>query len=177
MGLNPGPDLALLGPGAPGLDKAMALAEDAASYRRVVASLIVDAAARQLLGQRIKAQILSQHIGEGWVHNVRDLYTSIEHSRPRGCFIESTDFFDTGPLDLALDQLYAHAHDPMHVLKLIRTYVGALRYPSRLSISRRLHREGFGISWLSLLPPPLNAIARGVGRPMKRVLGRLGNIG
>lgn len=171
--IAPNLELGLLGPGAPGLENAMELANDTESYQILLARLISDAEFRRQSGERIKTQILSLHTGDNWLRTVHEVYARVERSNDRGCLLSNNDIFDTSALDLALVQLYAHAHDPTQVRRLIRNYVGALPYRSRLSITQRLYLEGFDISFLNLLPPPANAIIRGIGRPAKRVIRRL----
>ncbi|HMO46667.1 MAG TPA: hypothetical protein PKB14_11635 [Rubrivivax sp.] len=170
LGLAPmAPDLSLLGPGAPGLDGAMELASDPDGYRESLTRLIADPDHRDLRGRRLQSQILSGHTGGGWLEFLRRLYDDLDACGPRGCVTTDQDSFDVSPLDIALAQLYEHAHEAHHVPRLIRNYVGALPYGSRLSVSRRLREAGFTVSPLTSLPPPLSGIVRGVGRPVKRV--------
>jgi hypothetical protein len=169
----PNPEMALLGPGAPGLENAMHLGSDPESYRKLLGSLIGDERLRRESGLRLREHILSLHSGPNWVNALHSLYARVQQANGRGCFLAASDAFEGGPLDLALAQLYAHAHEPKHVYRLIRNYVGAMPYRSRLSLTRRLHLKGFEVSFLSLLPPPANAIVRGIGRPAKRMIWRL----
>jgi hypothetical protein len=174
LGLAPAdPGLALLGPGAPGLDGAIELAPDAASYQRTLAALIADPERRRALGRRIEDQILALHTGAGWLERLRALYASTNDLGPRGCLAAGGDAFATTPLDLAVARLYEHAYEPGHVARLIRNYVGALRYGSRLSVSRDLRRAGFDVSPLQLLPPPLNGVVRSLGRNANRLREQL----
>ncbi len=164
----PNPALGLLGPGAPGLDNAMELANDAESYRILLARLISDAEFRHRSGQRVQTQILSLHTGSNWIRAVHDLYANLEGSNDRGCLSEQKDNFDASALNLSLIHLYGR--EPFSLRKLIRKYVGALPYRSRLSITWRLHLKGFDLCFLNLLPPPVDAMIRRVGRWAKRVI-------
>lgn len=170
---SPNPELGLLGPGAPGLENAMQLAEDAESYRIMLTRLVGDAQFRRQSGELIQEQIRWLHTGSNWIHTVRDVYAYVDSCNQRGCMRETCDSFEMTELDTKLSQLYSHAHDPTHVRRLIRNYVGALPYWSRLSITRRLYLEHFDMSYLNLVPPPLNEIIRYVGRPAYRVIRRL----
>ena len=174
LGLAPtSPDLSLLGPGAPGLDGAMELAPDPDAYRHSLACLIKDPERRQECGRRLRAQIFSNHTGDGWRAFLAQMYRGLDAPGKRGCVAADHDAFEIAPLDFALAQLYEHAHEPNHVPRLIRNYVGGLPYASRLSVSRRLREAGFAVSPLNSLPPPLNGLVRGVGRPAKRVFEKL----
>jgi len=167
--------LELLGPGSPGLDNTMELASDIESYQAMLSRLISDVDYRQRSGQRVKAEILSLHTGNNWNHAVCDLYAKVERNNSRGCLLSNNDNFEASALDLALVQLYAHSHDPSSIGRLIRNYIGELPYRSRLEITWRLYRKGFVFCFINLLPPPLNEIIRGVGRPTKRLIQRILN--
>lgn len=174
LGLVPETEcLSLLGPGAPGLEGAMELATDSDDYRTRLTRFISDSGLREEGGQRLQKRILACHTGDGWQENLRKIYNDLESFGPRGCLVSDQDAFDTTGLDLALFQLYAHAHEPDHERRLIRNYIGALPYFSRLSVSRRLSKEGFGVSRLNSLPPPLSGLVRGIGRPAKRILNHI----
>ena len=61
--LLPEAEMALLGPGAPGLEDTMQLANDAESYQALLSRLITDSEYRRQKGQRVQEQILSLHTG------------------------------------------------------------------------------------------------------------------
>jgi hypothetical protein len=168
---SPNPDLRLLGPGAPGLDNAMEVANDVGSYRTLLTRLIADEDFRRRSGQSVKNQILSLHTGNQWVHTVDELYTKVESINERGCFQQSNDTFQESELNLALLHLYGRK--PFGGLRtLMRQYLGTLPYPARLSATWRLYRKGFDLSLANLLPPPLDLVVRGVRRWAKKIVGR-----
>ncbi|MGZ8941494.1 MAG: hypothetical protein ACXW00_01835 [Methylobacter sp.] len=176
LGYNP-PNytFGLLGPGSPGLDNTMELASDIESYQAMLTRLISDADYRQRSGQRVKAEILSLHTGNNWNHAVCDLYAGVERNNKCGCLSGNDDNFQTSALDLALVQLYAPSRDPSSIGRLIRNYIGELPYRPRLGITWRLYSKGFIFCFFNLLPPPLNEIIRGVGRPTKILIQQILN--
>lgn len=168
--LLPEAEMALLGPGAPGLEDTMELADDAESYQALLTRLITDSEYRRQKGQRVQEQILSLHTGKNWVHAVHDLYAQVAQADGRGCLLgDSSDAFEASPLNVALVQLYG----PVHPRKMIGKYIGALPYRSRLPITWRLHRMGFDLCFLNLLPPPVDVIVRRAGRWARQVLRQL----
>src|SRR5690606_4819341 len=113
LGLGPeSPELALLAPGAPGLDAAMVIAPDPAGHREALHRLIADPAWRQECGERARAQIAAHHTGDGWRAALRALYDGLERVGPRGCLAASEDVFGASSFDLALAALFAQAADP-----------------------------------------------------------------
>lgn len=167
--LLPEAELALLGPGAPGLEGTMELAGNAESYQAMLTRLIADAEYRRQKGQRVEAQILSLHTGKNWVQAVHDLYAQVERTDVRGCLLGDNDVFEASALNVALFQLYGCVHPR----KMIGKYIGALPYRSRLPITWRLHRMGFDLCFLNLLPPPADVIARRAGRWARTVLRKV----
>jgi len=160
-------ELELLGPGAPGLDTVMEMASDLESYQNLLSRLINDAEFRQQRGQIVKAKILSLHTGSNWINVVRDIYMSIDRRNDRGCLLGNIDIFSASSLDLALVELYSR--QPRSFRRLITKCIGTLPYRSRLTITWRLHRIGFDLSFLNLLPPPTDAIIFRVGRWVKSI--------
>jgi hypothetical protein len=165
----PEAELALLGPGAPGLEETMELANDAESYRALLTHLITDAEFRRQSGRRVQAQILSLHTGRNWIHAVHELYARVERTDGQGCLLGNNDAFEASALNVALVQLYGQ----VRTRKMIGKYIGALPYRSRLPITWRLHRKGFELCFLNLLPTPADVIVRHVGRWARRVLRQL----
>lgn len=173
VGLERSTESQLLGAGAPGIEGVIELARDGEAYRDTLSRLIEDEEYRRHSGRRLQAQILARHTGEGWLDSLRATYSALDGSLGRGCMKEDEDRFHTGELDQALARLYAHAFEPRRAHDLIRNYVGALPYGSRISVTRKLHRAGLEVPLLNLAPPPLNAILRVLGRSGKRLIGRL----
>jgi hypothetical protein len=165
----PEAELALLGPGAPGLEETMELANDPESYRALLERLITDTEFRCQSGRRVQAQILSLHTGKNWVHAVHDLYARVERTGGRGCLLGGSDVFDASALNVALVQLYGRVHPR----KMIGKYIGALPYRSRLPITWQLHRNGFDLCFLNLLPSPADVIARRAGRWVRKIMRQL----
>ena len=156
--------MALLGPGAPGLDETMELAGDPESYRAILTRLISDAEFRQQSGRRVQSQILSLHTGQGWMRAAHELYAQVEETNGRGCLLGNDDVFDPSALNQALFQLYG----PVRTRQMIGKYIGTLPYRSRLPITWRLYRQGFDLCFLNLLPSPADVITRRVGRWLKK---------
>jgi hypothetical protein len=165
----PEAELALLGPGAPGLEETMELTNGAESYRALLTRLITDEEFRHQSGRRVQSQILSLHTGKNWVHAVHELYARVERTEGRGCLLGDNDTFEASALNLALFRLYGR----VHTRKMIGKYIGALPYRSRLPITWRLHLKGFDLCFLNLLPSPADTIARRVGRWTRKVLRQL----
>lgn len=172
LGLKPtNPELELLGPGAPGLEGAMELANDVMSYRLLLTRLVRDADFRHRSGLRIQERILSLHTGSGWADALRDVYAKVERTSDRRCFIAKEDAFAIDGLNKALIQLYGSM--PFRVRSLIREYVGILPFSSRFSITARLRSIGFDLCLLNLLPPPTDVIVHKTGRWLKRQMRHL----
>ena len=165
----PEAELALLGPGAPGFEDTMELARDAESYQVLLTRLIADVEYRRQSGQRVQSQILSLHTGRNWIQAVHELYARVERSEDRGCLLEGNDTFKAGALNLALFYLYGR----VHTRQMIGKYIGALPYRSRLPITWRLHRTGFELCFLNLLPSPADVIFRNGGRWARGLLRQL----
>jgi hypothetical protein len=164
----PDPDLELLGPGAPGLDDAMELAADSDAYQALLRRLIRDEVFRRQSARRVQEKILRLHTGSGWLDCVRRIYANVEGRDDRGCFAEKKDVSDASALDSVLRRLYSR--QPASFRRLIARCIGTLSYRTRFSITWRLYRIGFELCFLNLLPPPTDAMVRGVWRRMKSLL-------
>lgn len=171
LGLKPtNSELELLGPGAPGLEEAMEVANDVTSYRSLLTRLVKDADFRYRSGLRIQERILSLHTGSGWVDALHEVYAKVDHAHDRRCLIAKEDSFAIDDLNMALIQLYSGV--PFSVRRLIREYVCAFPYRSRLSITLRLYLIGLDLCLLNLLPPPTDVVVHRAGRWLKRHLKR-----
>lgn len=171
---NPDADLALLGPGAPGLSGVMVVASEPADYRTRLQELIDDRHSRQSRGQATRTKIVELHAGRGWMEALEALYRRAESRSTRGCLLQAEDSRGESSLDLALLTLYGSATIPGYVRGLARNYIGELPYSERLAVSRALWRAGIEVSYLNLLPPPLNAVVRRVGKPVRRTVLKWG---
>jgi hypothetical protein len=165
----PEADLALVGPGAPGLEETMELAGDPETYRALLTRLVRDAEFRQRSGERARSEILSLHTGSKWVEAVHQLYAKVEQLDRRGCLLGNKDVFEASALNVALFQLYGR----VRTRQMIGKYVGALPYRLRLPITWSLYRKGFDLCFLNLLPSPADVITRRIGRWVKRKGQRL----
>lgn len=173
LGLKPAnSELELLGPGAPGLEETMELANDITSYRSLLTRLVRDEDFRHRSGLRVQEKILSLHTGSGWAGALRDVYAKVEHTTDRRCLIAKEDAFAIDGLNMALIQLYSSV--PFRVRTLIREYIGTLPFSSRFSITVRLYLIGFDLCLLNLLPPPTDVIVHRTGRWLKRQIERFG---
>ena len=161
---TPGEGMTLLGPGAPGLDESMIVAEDPEAYQRALVRLITDEAWRRERGARLQRDILSLHTGKNWAEAVSAAYQCAERSDRRGCLETNDEMFEVSALDIALGQMYPEAN----VGQLISKYIGALPYRSRLRLTWRLHKLGFGFCFSNLMPTPVRAAARQARRLSKR---------
>lgn len=161
------PELGLLGPGAPGLENAMLVASDPDAYRAQLLRLIGDEKLRHDIGERTRAQILSIHGEANWLKNLEEVYATLERTGNRGCLEERRDRFEPGALSLALVQLFEQVQGRLRVRQLIARHIGSLPYLSRLSITWRLRCSGLDLCYLNLLPPPIDSIARRIGRRAK----------
>jgi hypothetical protein len=171
LGLKPAnPELELLGPGAAGLEEAMELANDITSYRSLLTRLVSDTDFRHRSGLRIQERILSLHTGRGWVDALQEVYAKVEHAPDRRCLIAKEDAFAIDELNMALIQLYSSV--PFSVRRLIREYICAFPYSSRLLITLRLYLIGFDLCLLNLLPPPTDVFVHRTGRWLKRRMER-----
>lgn len=164
----PEPDLLLLGPGAPGLEKGMEVAMDAESYRRMLTRLIKNEGARRRNGQLVQEGIHSFHAGKNWVQALSLLYERVESSDNRKCLLEKQDIFEKSPLNLALVRLYSQSS--YSARRLIRESLRSLPYFSRLSITWRLYGIGFDFCFLNLFPPPADGWIQRAGSWIKQVL-------
>ena len=170
LGHRPDPKLMLLGPGAPGLDGVMELADNAEAYHILLTRLINDVEFRHQSGQRIQESILSLHTGNNWSRTLDEVYAKLEHSSDVKCLRDKHDTFESDVLNEALVRLYSRV--PFSIRRLIRESIGSLPYRSRLAITRHLHCMGFDFCFLNLLPPPIDTIVHRLGHWIKEVLRR-----
>ncbi len=161
----------MLGPGAPGLDDVMEIANDGESYRGLLARLIKDAEFRSRSGERIKKNILSLHTGHQWTKALEDVYEKLRGTSSSNCLAQTTDTFADSELNLALMRLYSR--EPFSIRRLIRECIGTLPFVSRFSITLQLRRIGFGLSLLNLLPSPIDRIVHVTARRIKTTLRHL----
>jgi len=167
--ISSNPEMGLLGPGVPGVDNVMELANDAESYRALLTRLISDTEFRRRSGQRAQTKILSLHTGSNWIHAVRDLYEIVDRTSVRGCLLETNDTFKVSLLNWKLLHLYGRQpFGGLHTL--LRRYLGSLPYRSRISVTWRLQRKGFNLCLENLLPPPVDMILRGGRRWARRIV-------
>ena len=161
-------ELSLLGPGAPGIDETMIIAQDCASYRNQLTRLITDAEYRLTCGDRVRNAIVSLHTGDYWNERVQELYTHVE--RQQGvALLEHRDQFEASPLPLALSRLYSQAN----ARKMIAKHLSGLPYTRRARTSVELSARGFDQSYMSLLPPPLDSLVRTARRWGKKTVVRM----
>lgn len=164
----PNPDLSLLGPGAPGIDGAMIMANDEESYRTILARLINDAEFRKQSGRKVQEQILSLHTGSNWIRTVDDLYNIVDKCKDRGCLLHDGITFNAHALNVALIDLYDRK--PSYIRAMIRKYVGVLPFRSRLLTTWALHARGFGLCFLNLLPASTDACIFKAKRWAKKII-------
>lgn len=162
-----GADLRLLGAGAPGLDDVMPSPDDAGVYRELLSRMIVDREFRLDCGERVRQRIHETHIGEGWLRALAGVYADLEGASEQGCLGEDGDLLEETGLDIALGQLFGPMQGPARNRRLVGHCMAPLPYPSRLGITLRLWRHGFGLNALNLLPPPLHGAVRGMARSVK----------
>jgi hypothetical protein len=163
-------DLKLLGPGAPGLDNTMLIADGTESYKSILIELISDRVFRCQRGRSAKKEILSLHTGINWSRIVNDLYQKVEKIDDRRCILDNIDTFNPGELDSALVQLYGQVQGRQHIRQLIGNYIGTLPYRSRLTLTWQLYLIGFDLCYLNLLPPAVDRLIRFAGRRIKNNL-------
>jgi hypothetical protein len=159
-------ELSLLGPGAPGLERAMLLAEDQTSYRNMLSRLILDAEYRQACGRRIQTDIISLHTGKNWIDAVQELYATVATAESRGCLVDEGDVFEMDALTIALNLLYR----PSTMRKAIVHHLAALPYRTRASLTLSVHGLGFELSYLNLLPSAASKVIRYAGRRIRRAI-------
>ena len=162
----PNSELTLLGPSAPGLNNSIKMATDKESYRILLTRLIEDAEFRLKQGKIAQKNILSLHDGDKWLQSLNDMYERIYSSTGRKCLTDKKDAFKNCALNQMLVGLYSKG--PFSYRRLIRDSIGGLSYRSRLTITWRLHRLGFDLCLLNLVPPPVDVSVHRVGRWVKR---------
>lgn len=162
-------ELGILGPGAPGLDNVMLIADDEETYNNTLNKLIQDENYRLLQGQNIKKEIISMHTGNKWKFIINELYENVLKIDNKGCFLENEDLFNPGKLDYALLQLYEQVQGGTHNRQLIRDFIGTLPYQLRLRLTWWLYMEGFGLCYLNLFPPLFDVIIKVIGRGIKKI--------
>jgi glycosyltransferase involved in cell wall biosynthesis len=159
----PDPELTLLGAGAPGLEGEMFVANSPEAYRKLLRRLIEDADLRRYRGARTRDRILSIHGDSNWLEHVQGAYATLERNSRRGCLEEIDERFETNLLSQALSQLFEQMQGRPRVRQLISDHIGSLPYSSRLLVTWELYRYGLGLCYRTLLPPPLDSIARRIG--------------
>jgi hypothetical protein len=183
LGLSPpDPDLWLLGPGAPGLEGTMEMATDAESYRCLLRRLILDKDHRMVSGQRVRAQIIAHHTGEGWRAAIQEVYSRVSTAGDRGCLSEGADRYIAGPLNVALSQLYGQKSLKSHLSghkapeirrQWIRRLLQPLPYRRRLSVAWELYQRQVGLSMITFLPTSFHVVARRLARSARRFKNQL----
>ncbi len=163
-------DLALLGPGAPGLDESMILCSDSESYRGQLLRLINEPELRQSTGEQAQSQIRALHAGHQWQTALATTYAQLESATIRGCFARQVDEFTPSKLDVALIQLFKQEQGPMRIRQIIRQFTGHLPYRVRFRVTSQLNRIGLDMCMLNLVPPPIDIAGQNLGRRIKRYL-------
>lgn len=156
----PSPDLHTLGPGAPGLEDTMLLADSPEAYRALLQRLVVDGAFRQEQGALARARILDRHTGPGWSRALSDLYTALPGLTNGHCLTASQDAFEVSELNLALIHLYQKVQSPRALSQLVRHFLKPLDFSVRARLVWRLYRKGLGAHPASLAPSATHAAAR-----------------
>ena len=157
------PELEVLGPYTPGLDDAIEQANSPETYQRSLDRLIRDEGFRRACGERVQKKILSVHMGGNWLQAANEVYAKLENSKGGKCLGGKDDVFSDRELDVAVASLFSH-RPPANFRRQVQEYLGALPYLSRLSVLRSLRRKGFRLHPFNLLPPPVQAIVRSLGR-------------
>ena len=171
LGYRPSdPDLSLFGPGAPGLDGAIELADDAQDYQMRLTRLITDVDYRHNSADRLRSQITSVYIRAPTGPEPRNICT-------RKCTnVLSADVFKriipylSKPVSIPhWLKLYPHAYSS----KVLLNHLGRLAYYLRFMVSWQLYRKGVGLCIPNFLPPPLHLIIRRAGRQLRaQTVGR-----
>lgn len=159
-------DMSLLGPGAPGIDETMIIAEDSAEYQAQLSRLISDTAYRQQCGRRVRDEIIEHHTGSKWAEGVRRQYSiAMKSPQSRGCVTSQNDRLQATSLNIALTRLYPE----WQLRKLFAKYLGTLSYGSRVATTLRLYSRGFELCYWNLLPRSMKEIARQARKRTKSV--------
>ncbi len=160
-------EMSLLGPGAPGIDNTMIMAQDVDEYRAQLTRLIIDPVYRQQCGRRVGEEVRSCHMGPKWVEIVRQQYVVAAAASERlGRVSGQNDKSQATALSVALNRLYPE----WQLHKLIARYLGTLPYYSRAVTTLRLYSKGFGLCYWNFLPRPVSAMARQARRWWKTML-------
>lgn len=162
----------LLGPGAPGLERAMIKAQNLDHYRAALTRLVTDCEYRLALGRRVQADISSFHTGRAWRRSLHAVYTALQTCDQRGCIAATDDSFEVTSMNLALAQLYPKVHER----RLIANHLEELPFTSRGIFTWRLYISGFRLCWLNLLPARSNVFVRRLGRRAKLIIHRLATV-
>ncbi len=162
----PDPDLRLLGPGAPGLDNSIQMADGPEAYDRLLARLITDVEFRHECGERVRASILSSHCDKQWLAALNDIYRRLEKDCHEKALAAESDCFQMGVLDLTLARLYA-AWERKGFPAEIGEALSHVPYLSRIVVLNRLRRRGFRPELLQFLP---SRIAHALRRLTRQVL-------
>jgi hypothetical protein len=173
LGLGaPDGNLWALGPGAPGLEEAMYVEGDAASYRARLSLLIDDTDYRSRVAGRVQDKIQGLHCGEHWLRALDDTYAKLGQATRQGCLLRGSDRMERGALNMALRALYADKEFMPRMGKLVRDYIGALPYRERAALTLRLHTRGLGLCGWNFVPPPADSILRDARIRLKSIWQR-----
>jgi hypothetical protein len=159
-------DSAVLGPGAPGIDRAVLLTRSVEAYTDTLSRLIEDPARRAAEGERARNEMLRMHTGAGWEECLAEMYrrasgvtspslASIRPVRP------------AGELDRLLRRLYAGSTGVSGAIDL---YTPHLPYAERLRVLRRMAAVDRSFSFSLFFPDRLAARLRGRARGWKQLL-------
>lgn len=162
----------LLGPGAPGLEGTIELADSVESYQMLLTQLIQKPKLRCQRGRAAQKKILSLHTGTGWSSALSNVYHMLKQSTGQRSLISDSVIFNDGALDLAVAELLDRisiGHKP-----IIDTYLAVLPYRSRVRVLCSLLRKKYDFSLSMLLPPQLERIVSGraswAGRILRQVV-------
>lgn len=164
----PAPDLRLLGPGAPGLDDSIQMADGPEAYGQLLARLITDLEFRRECGERVRTSILSQHCDNQWLAALNDIYRRLEGNGHEKALVAESDCFQTGVLDLALARLYAEWERKGFPAE-IQEALAHVPYFSRIVVLNRLRRRGFQPELLQFLPSRIAHAVRRLTRQVQHV--------
>jgi hypothetical protein len=161
-------DMRLLGPGAPGIDDTMEMANVPAAYQTALERLIEDAVLRRARGERARQRIDELHRGDGWRSALAGVYAQLAATPQRGCVGTQGDAAQSTSLDEALARLFSSVTDRHRSARLVRHCLAPLPYASRLRLAVQLGALGFESNALTCLPPPLDDWARRLKRRLDR---------
>ena len=160
-------ELALLGPGAPGLDGVAFLERSIPSYRQRLAELVSDPRFRHSVGDVTREQIFQHHMPANWLIKLETVYERCAACDNTSCLDQgASDAPKLDPLNTILYRLYGQTRDRHFMARLIAGSSRSRTDFRRLLLTFRFCRAGL------MAPACMSLMPRFAGKVFRRLAAR-----